>query len=87
VVLWVGALVVTIAFLTGSGDYQDGMERQIGQASVWDACNSNICNAATCARLRSYQSAHSMGIAFAVLGSLLGAALIPISYLLNSNRI
>jgi hypothetical protein len=86
-VFWVGSLIVTIAFLAGGSDYQMDLRTSIADQSTWDVCNTNLCNAATCARLNAYSAAHKMGISYAVLGGLLGIALMPLSYIINSNRI
>lgn len=87
VLLWLGTMVVTIAFVVGGGSYQSLLKAEMASPSTWDNCAASLCGAATCARLSAYSAAHSMSVAFAVIGSLLGTALVPLSLLINSNRI
>ena len=87
VLLWLGTMVVTIAFVIGGGTYQSLLKAEMASPSTWDNCTASLCGAATCARLSAYSAAHSMSVAFAVIGSLLGTALVPLSLLINSNRI
>lgn len=80
-------MVVTVAFLTGSSNYQSMLKTESAKASTWNGCDTSLCGAATCARINAYESAHAMGIAYAVIVSLAGAALLPLSFLINANRI
>jgi len=85
--VWLGEMIVTVAFVTGSSSYQSTLQPEAASTFTWQSCTASLCGAATCARITAYQSAHAMSIAYAVIGSLLGAGLLPLSFLINANRI
>lgn len=86
-VLWLGTMVVTVAFLTGGSSYQTMLKTEAAKTTTWDNCTKSLCGAAVCSRLNAYEAAHNMALSLAVIGSVLGLMLLPLSNIINSNRI